>query len=430
MHTSLHSGIWYSKTHQSVYRVRNLLLWLRAVFNIASVIAQTTPRRSLVCKRQKIPNSVDTEKGSIRMADAHSIDFFIGSNSGSGPVTYFDYFYHPDDMHTVYLIKGGPGGGKSTLMKRLAKHAENKGLSAEKIHCPSDPSSLDGLYIREKGLSLADATAPHVLEPRCHGALEQYLSLSPYVNSDAVRSYRKEAMALSEEIAHCHAAAKKRLAAADTAEAAIFQTVLPGINTTRLHQRGEALARRYLPTVKQAGTPRVYKRFLSGITPRGIVHFAHTPPALLSKSPAPTYVVLHDSYGLAPFMLGPVLEKAQATGQTVYACYDPLNPAKLEHLIFPALGLAFLSTPFGPPPGIPARNLRLDAAVDPELLKRHRNCLKALFKARQALIEEAVECLAEALKEHDKLESLYSPATNFRALDHLAESLSDRFSLA
>ena len=65
----------------------------------------------------------------------------------------------------MYLIKSGPGCGKSTLMKRLAQAAEQQGQPIEKIHCASDPDSLDGVVFLQKHAAILDATAPHVVEP-------------------------------------------------------------------------------------------------------------------------------------------------------------------------------------------------------------------------------------------------------------------------
>ncbi len=50
----------------------------------------------------------------------------------------------------LYLIKSGPGCGKSTLMKHWPRTAEQKGEPHRGIHCASDPDSLDGVIFPEK----------------------------------------------------------------------------------------------------------------------------------------------------------------------------------------------------------------------------------------------------------------------------------------
>ena len=100
-----------------------------------------------------------------------SVDFFLGATTPAGFKGYFEPLRHEPGMQ-MYLIKSGPGCGKSTLMKRLAQAAEQQGQPIEKIHCASDPDSLDGVVFLQKHAAILDATAPHVVEPDAPGADE------------------------------------------------------------------------------------------------------------------------------------------------------------------------------------------------------------------------------------------------------------------
>ena len=73
-----------------------------------------------------------------------SVDFFLGTTTPAGFKGYFEPLRREPGMQ-MYLIKSGPGCGKSTLMKRLAVKAEQKGEPIQRIHCASDPDSLDGV---------------------------------------------------------------------------------------------------------------------------------------------------------------------------------------------------------------------------------------------------------------------------------------------
>ena len=75
-----------------------------------------------------------------------SIDFFLGATTPAGFKGYFEPLRHEPGMQ-MYLIKSGPGCGKSTLMKRLARAAEQRGELTQRIHCASDPDSLDGVIL-------------------------------------------------------------------------------------------------------------------------------------------------------------------------------------------------------------------------------------------------------------------------------------------
>ena len=100
-----------------------------------------------------------------------TVDFFLGATTPAGFKGYFEPLRREPGMQ-MYLIKSGPGCGKSTLMKQLAQKAEQQGQSIERVHCASDPDSLDGVVFLGQRAAIVDATAPHVLEPDAPGADE------------------------------------------------------------------------------------------------------------------------------------------------------------------------------------------------------------------------------------------------------------------
>ena len=55
-----------------------------------------------------------------------SPEFFAGANSADGFFSCFDDLYSPEKGDAFYILKGGPGTGKSTLMKRLALAADKE----------------------------------------------------------------------------------------------------------------------------------------------------------------------------------------------------------------------------------------------------------------------------------------------------------------
>lgn len=95
---------------------------------------------------------------------------FPGGNTSQGSYSFFDYII-PENVKRVFCLKGGPGVGKSSLMKKIYKEFLHRGYDIDLYHCPSDPSSLDGLVIKKLGVVLMDATAPHTMDPKLPGAL-------------------------------------------------------------------------------------------------------------------------------------------------------------------------------------------------------------------------------------------------------------------
>ena len=70
---------------------------------------------------------------------------FLGANTPEGFISLFDELYDPAEDWRAYIIKGGPGTGKSRLMRRVADELEQAGYTAQRVLCSSDPDSLDGV---------------------------------------------------------------------------------------------------------------------------------------------------------------------------------------------------------------------------------------------------------------------------------------------
>ena len=45
--------------------------------------------------------------------------YFAAANSYKGFKSYFDRIFAPEQFDRIYIIKGGPGTGKSSIMKNI-----------------------------------------------------------------------------------------------------------------------------------------------------------------------------------------------------------------------------------------------------------------------------------------------------------------------
>ena len=106
--------------------------------------------------------------------------YFLGANSCEGFVAHFADCYSPESGWHAYIIKGGPGTGKSSFMKYMVSRAEECGFSPELCICSSDPQSLDGIIIGELKVVFLDGTAPHIVEPRLPGVCESIINLGAF----------------------------------------------------------------------------------------------------------------------------------------------------------------------------------------------------------------------------------------------------------
>ena len=96
------------------------------------------------------------------------IQYFLGANAPTGFYSLYDHLLPPEQARAVYILKGGPGCGKSTLMRKVAAWAQEAGLETEYILCSGDPDSLDALILPGRAVAIVDGTAPHVVVPLGH----------------------------------------------------------------------------------------------------------------------------------------------------------------------------------------------------------------------------------------------------------------------
>ncbi len=94
-----------------------------------------------------------------------ALTYFLGANGYGGFASLYEGFTSSPEISRLYILKGGPGCGKSSFMKRVAEAAEERGIAAEKVLCSGDPSSLDGVFFPALRLAYADGTAPHAAVP-------------------------------------------------------------------------------------------------------------------------------------------------------------------------------------------------------------------------------------------------------------------------
>ncbi len=349
--------------------------------------------------------------------------FLLGANSPTGFYSLYDELIDRNSARSVYILKGGPGCGKSSLLRRVGRHAQAAGLDTQYILCSGDPDSLDALILPELNTALVDGTAPHIIEPTCPGVIDHYIDLGRHYNSQGLQPHRPQILDCMAENKAAYRRCYRCLAAVGALESDLRELLTTNEITSKLVKRAKGIMSREL---RQEGGQegKVTQRFLSAVTCRGTITLWDTVETGYKR-----VYELWDSYGLAHELLVPILTAATTRGWDVIACPSPLMPDRLEHLLIPTLGLSFVTcTKDSPYPGHSYRRLRLDSIVAAgESYRKNRARLRFSRKVSSALLEEAIQALGQAKAAHDALEALYNPYVDFSAVyadaDALAQEL-------
>lgn len=101
----------------------------------------------------------DLFSGSLTGKQAKVRHLFLGAATPQGSVDFVMNL--TEDAARRIFIKGRPGSGKSTMLKKLAAAAQERHYDVEIYHCGFDPNSLDMLIFPELSVAIFDSTAPH-----------------------------------------------------------------------------------------------------------------------------------------------------------------------------------------------------------------------------------------------------------------------------
>ncbi len=94
---------------------------------------------------------------------ALSKERFFGASTPLGACDFIESL--TGSISKRFLLKGRPGTGKSTLLRKLVAESIERGLDTEIYSCAFDSNSLDMIIWPELDLCLFDSTSPHLYEP-------------------------------------------------------------------------------------------------------------------------------------------------------------------------------------------------------------------------------------------------------------------------
>lgn len=355
---------------------------------------------------------------------AKILRYFLGANTPQGFISRFDEMGDRGAGWRFTIIKGGPGTGKSTLMRKLSKAMEEVSAATEHIHCSSDADSLDGVIFPGQKLAIADGTRPHAMEPSYPGAYENLVSLCDCWDKDRLFSDRDAIMETADQISACHKSAVSYLCGADALLAEIRAIAAGATSADKILRLAQRLVKNEI-TGESGAQGRDTIRMLSAITNKGQVVFTDTVEAL-----APKLYVVDDPWGAAaPVLMAELRRQILARGLDVISCVCPMAPfTRIDHLLVPSLGLGFVTRNRFHPVDLPAfRVIHARRFTDMERIGERKVRIKFLNRAAENMLEQAAGRIAEAKALHDHLEAFYTQAMDYSKAARVTDGVIARF---
>lgn len=339
--------------------------------------------------------------------------YFLGGSSPSGFSPAFGDVISDNDSFT-YIIKGGPGTGKSSLMKKLlAEFADDEN---ELYLCSSDPDSADMVVLKKQKVNFIDGTAPHVCDPEYPGAVQEIVNMGDCWDGDKLRACKDELIAADSEYRQFHARCRKCLAAAAAVLADTRAISDSALNLPKLDGFIKRLAKKILPA-KSVGEGKLVCRRISAVTPKGYL-------TLIPEGDT-IYLLGDDFYSGSEYFLRSFASLAVKKGLTAEVSVCTVHADEFfEHLRIPELSISFISSnPINRTAPAEKIFVNFDRFYDKQMLFVRKNRLKFNKAAANDLVDEAVTALKNAKAAHDELEKFYIDAVDFSKSEKIYKTL-------
>ncbi len=342
-------------------------------------------------------------------------NYFATANTAKGFINLFES--NINTLNKLFILKGGPGTGKSSLMKKIGLQLQNKGYAIEYLHCSSDNNSLDGVIIRSLGIGIVDGTAPHVIEPTAPGAIEEYINLGVAWDSKALAPHKDKILELNKQIKGCYnstyAYFKKALLIHDEWEAIYIKHM----NFPKANLLTQKVIQEIVGDTKLQKESHIMHRFFGGSTPLGPVDFVENITQPLSTR----YFIKGRPGSGKSTLLKKLVYAAQDAGLDVEAYHCGFDPDSLDMVLLPELDVCIFDST-APHEYSPSRTTdyvvdMYKEAIDEGTDEEYASQLAAITERYQEAVALGTSELTKAKALHDELEQFYIQSMDFSKID-------------
>ncbi len=347
-----------------------------------------------------------------------TIHYFLGGNTHKGFYSHFNYILSQQEARRIICLKGGPGTGKSSLMKTVGKYFSDKGYDVELHHCSSDLNSLDGLVIKGLNVALLDGTSPHMIDPITPGSIDEILNMGDCLIESNFKNTKFSILNTNKEIGECFKRAYRYFASAKALYDDWHYYNNKALDKENFNIFMDNLKNEILPQeLGPIGKER--HLFASAFTNEGFITFIDN-----IIEDIPNIYVLNGGPGTGKTrVLQYISDEAVKRGLYVEILHTPLIPEKIEHIIIPELNVAIVTSNEINQKDFNGKVYYMSDFLNKEFLEKNQKFIDESKEFFYSLMSKGLKCISAAKSFHDDLEAFYVPNMDFIKANEYTEKI-------
>lgn len=325
--------------------------------------------------------------------------YFAAANTGNGFESFFDEIFFSPKIVRRYIIKGGPGTGKSSFMRRIGLAAVARGCEVEYYYCSSDTHSLDGLVIDGR-VAVFDGTSPHCYDTVSPGVRDEIINLGEFWDAHMLSEHAEQTDRLGAAKKKAYANAYSYLRAAREVADVMRSLCASCVQTDKMRA---AARRTYVRLGLTRDTGDIQTRQTRAFGVFGRERF-DTLEAMAEKK----YRVI-PYYGIESAFLWEILSAVRSEGVRCLVSYDTVDTSVPVEIYFPekAVWIGVSDVDDGD------TEINMKRFANAEKIPEVRCEYRTAARIYDGLCALALEELRRAGEAHAEMEKLYVASMDF-----------------